>query len=141
MTLSSNLSSLRVGIPAELPAHPGRDDTVPHAPRRPVELTAAERELALSNVLRYFPREQHAALVGEFAEELSTYGHIYCYRYRPVLYPMRAHALADYPAECRQAACIMLMIMNNLDARVAQYPHELVTCALHALHPRCHSRG
>ena len=39
----------------------------------------------------------------------------------------RAYPLDQYPAKCRQAAAIMHMIMNNLDPRVAQYPHELVT--------------
>ena len=121
------LGSLSVGIPAKLPALPPRDGSVPHAPRRPVKLTDAERELALSNVLRYFPPEQHEMLAAEFAEELDTYGHIYCYRLRPVDYPMQAHRIDEYPARCKQAASIMLMIMNNLDKRVAQYPHELIT--------------
>ena len=31
----------------------------------------------------------------------------------------------DYPAEIPSAAAIMLMIQNNLDPEVAQYPHEL----------------
>ena len=40
---------------------------------------------------------------------------------------MKAYPLSMYPAKCQQAACIQLMIMNNLDARVAQFPQELVT--------------
>lgn len=40
---------------------------------------------------------------------------------------MRAHPIQDYPARSRQAAAIMLMIQNNLDPRVAQFPHELIT--------------
>lgn len=39
----------------------------------------------------------------------------------------RAYPIDDYPAKSRQCAAIMLMIMNNLDPRVAQFPHELVT--------------
>ena len=31
------------------------------------------------------------------------------------------------PAKSEKAACIMLMIQNNLDPNVAQFPHELVT--------------
>ncbi len=54
------------------------------------------------------------------------YGHIYAYRFRP-RYAMRARRVGDYPASCRQAACIQLMIMNNLDPAVAQFPEELVT--------------
>ena len=32
-----------------------------------------------------------------------------------------------YPAKCQAAAAVMLMIMNNLDDDVAQFPEELVT--------------
>ena len=39
----------------------------------------------------------------------------------------RAYPLEKYPAKCRDAAAIMHMIMNNLDPKVAQFPHELVT--------------
>ena len=39
----------------------------------------------------------------------------------------RAYPISDYPCRTRQAAAIMHMIMNNLDPRVAQFPHELVT--------------
>ena len=45
----------------------------------------------------------------------------------PTEYEMKAYPLSMYPAKCQQAACIQLMIMNNLDARVAQFPQELVT--------------
>ncbi|KAF4709554.1 Urocanate hydratase, partial [Perkinsus olseni] len=48
------------------------------------------------------------------------------YRFRPVE-PVFARPIDHYPAKCRQAAAIMLMIQNNLDADVAQFPHELVT--------------
>jgi len=40
---------------------------------------------------------------------------------------MHARPIADYPAESKQAAAIMLMIQNNLDPAVAQHPHELIT--------------
>ncbi len=49
------------------------------------------------------------------------------YRFRPTQYEMKAYSIDSYPAKCKQAAAIMLMIMNNLDKRVAQFPHELVT--------------
>ena len=39
----------------------------------------------------------------------------------------RAYALDSYPARTTQAKAIMLMIMNNLDPAVAQFPQELVT--------------
>jgi urocanate hydratase len=121
------LEILRHGIPPELPPHPGRDPSVPHAPRRHAELLAADREQALSNVLRYFPVALHAALSTEFVKELDDFGHIYCYRYRPTSFPMRAHPIDEMPARCRQAAAIQLMILNNLDPRVAQFPDELIT--------------
>ena len=48
------------------------------------------------------------------------------YRLRPD-YDMHARPIDEYPAKCRQAAAIMLMIQNNLDKAVAQHPHELIT--------------
>jgi len=120
-----DLSCLAVGIPV-LPEHPGRRDSVPHAPARPVQLSEQEFALALNNALRYFPADQHAVLAPEFAEELRTDGHIYMNRFRPT-YTIQAYPIESYPAQCRQAACIQLMIMNNLDDRVAQFPDELVT--------------
>ncbi|MBP3534585.1 MAG: urocanate hydratase, partial [Muribaculaceae bacterium] len=65
-------------------------------------------------------------LAPEFLDELHRYGRIYMYRYRPA-YEMYARPIDQYPARCRQAAAIMLMIQNNLDPRVAQHPHELIT--------------
>lgn len=46
---------------------------------------------------------------------------------RPTHYEIKAYPVDYYPAKCDQAACIMLMIMNNLDKAVAQFPHELIT--------------
>ncbi|KAK8805365.1 hypothetical protein WA158_002021 [Blastocystis sp. Blastoise] len=93
----------------------------------PVMLNKEEFALAVKNALRYFPAEFHEQLGLEFAEELKTYGHIYMYRFRPTQYEMKAYPIECYPAKCQQAAAIQLMIMNNLDKRVAQFPHELVT--------------
>ena len=39
----------------------------------------------------------------------------------------RALPIEEYRAKSVQAAAIMLMICNNLDPEVAQYPEELVT--------------
>ena len=114
------------GIPSSLPEHPGFDSTVSHAPIRKDILTRAEKGLALENALRYFPPALHAELAPEFAQELKDYGRIYMYRYRPT-YAMHARPIGDYPAQCEQAAAIMLMIQNNLDPAVAQHPHELIT--------------
>ena len=119
-------SQIRQGIPAELPAMPPWDDTVNHAPARPLLLTRSERELAVANALRYFPEEWHARLAPEFAGELVSDGKITMRRFRP-LCPMHARPIGDYPAKCHEAAAIMLMIQNNLDPNVAQHPHELIT--------------
>jgi urocanate hydratase len=48
------------------------------------------------------------------------------HRFRPD-YEMFARPISEYPCNDKKAACIMLMIQNNLDPAVAQYPHELVT--------------
>ena len=117
---------LRQGIPSVLPEMPAYDNNINHAPKRKDILTAEEKKLALRNALRYFPKEQHALLAPEFAEELHKYGRIYMYRLRPT-YPMYARPIDEYPHRSEQAAAIMMMIQNNLDPRVAQHPHELIT--------------
>ena len=126
MTLNEFQQDIMGGIPSRLPEPQEYDTSVNHAPRRKDILTPAQKALALKNALRYFPKEQHAVLAPEFAEELRRYGRIYMYRLRPH-YPMYARPIEEYPAKCRQAAAIMLMIQNNLDPRVAQHPHELIT--------------
>ena len=117
---------IRMGIPEQLPPMPAYDAAINHAPKRKDILTPAEKRLALRNALRYFPKSLHAQLAPEFAEELQQYGRIYMYRYRPA-YPMYARPIDEYPHKSRQAAAIMMMIQNNLDPRVAQHPHELIT--------------
>ena len=114
------------GIPDVLPSPREYDTTVNHAPKRKEILTKEEKALALKNALRYFDKKHHATLAPEFAAELETYGRIYMYRFRPG-YEMYARPIDAYPAKCRQAAAIMAMIQNNLDPRVAQHPHELIT--------------
>ncbi|WP_091821817.1 urocanate hydratase [Prevotella sp. kh1p2] len=125
MTLEQFRADIRQGIPAELPEAQPYAPQVNHAPKRKDILTPDEKKLALRNALRYFPKELHAVLAPEFAEELKTYGRIYMYRYRP-RYAMHARPISDYPHHSEQAAAIMLMIQNNLDPRVAQHPHELI---------------
>src|SRR5699024_2146771 len=76
--------------------------------------------------LRYFDKKHHKTLLPEFAEELETYGRIYMHRFRPD-YEMYARPIDEYPGKCDQARAIMHMIQNNLDYKVAQHPHELIT--------------
>ncbi|MEC7589391.1 MAG: urocanate hydratase, partial [Candidatus Thermoplasmatota archaeon] len=120
-------NSLVQGIPDTLPEHPGFDESVDHAPARRQVLNDDEKILALKNALRYFDSEFHSKLGAEFLEELETFGRITMQRFRPVEYPMKAYPINAYPAKSTQAASIMLMIMNNLDPAVAQFPHELIT--------------
>ena len=126
MTREEFQNDIRAGIPDRLPAAKPYDKQINHAPKRKEILTDEEKVLALKNALRYFPAKHHAVLAREFAEELRRYGRIYMYRLRPD-YEMYARPIDEYPARCRQAAAIMLMIQNNLDPRVAQHPHELIT--------------
>ena len=113
------------GIPNSLPSKKHRGD-VSHAPKRKNILSIQEKQLAIRNALRYFPKVWHKELSIDFAEELQTYGRIYMYRFKPN-YKMYARPIQEYPAQSVQAAAIMLMIQNNLDPSVAQHPEELIT--------------
>lgn len=116
---------IRMGIPDFLPEPMPYDNNINHAPKRKEILTQEERQLALRNALRYFPKHLHAQLALEFIDELNSYGRIYMYRYRPS-YDMYARPIDEYPHRSEQAAAIMLMIQNNLNPEVAQHPHELI---------------
>lgn len=118
---------LSEGIPAQLPEHPGIDSNVDHAPSRRDILNIDEKRLALQNALRYFPPDFHSILAPEFSDELRDHGRIYMHRFRPTNEEMKAYPINSYPANTLQAAAIMLMIQNNLDPMVAQFPHELIT--------------
>ena len=117
---------IKQGIPAQLPHPKPYDLETNHAPKRKEILSPDEKKLALRNALRYFPAAWHSVLAPEFVEELAAYGRIYMFRFRPE-YEMYARPISEYPAKCQQAAAIMLMIQNNLDPKVAQHPHELIT--------------
>jgi urocanate hydratase len=114
------------GIPAIIPQKKDYDLNVNHAPKRKAILDDYEKQLALRNALRYFPEDQHRALLNDFEQELEDYGRIYMLRYRPE-YKMYARPVSHYPGKSDQAKAIMLMIQNNLDPAVAQHPHELIT--------------
>ncbi len=120
------IAAIHAGITTQLPNHPGLDTSVDHAPVRKQVLSSAEERLAIENALRYFPEKDHEVLGAEFLEELRTYGRIYMYRFRPDCV-IRALPIEQYCAHSIQAAGIMLMIDNNLDPLVAQFPNELIT--------------
>lgn len=124
----AHLETLASGIPLEKLANQYiNDNSVPHAPNRRPNLSPAEFRQAIKNALRYFPQNLHSQLAAEFAEELRTRGHIWMPKLRPTEYAMQAYPINLYPAKIAQARAIQLMIMNNLDPIVAQYPHELIT--------------
>ena len=114
------------GIPSVLPEPKPYPSDANRAPKRKDILLADEKQLAIRNALRYFPKEWHQELAAEFAAELKQFGRIYMYRFKPN-YELKARSISDYPAKCEQAAAIMLMIDNNLDPAVAQHPEELIT--------------
>ena len=120
-------TTIAEGIPDELPAMPAVDNSVDHAPNRRQILSHDDKQLALRNALRYFDPKHHGSLLPEFLDELNSYGRIIMRRFRPTTYEMKAYPLEAYPAKTPQAAAIMLMIQNNLDPAVAQFPHELIT--------------
>ncbi|MBJ6367771.1 urocanate hydratase [Snuella sedimenti] len=114
------------GIPNTLPPIHTYPKGINRAPRRKDILSKEEKQLAVRNALRYFPKAWHTELAVEFAEELKNYGRIYMYRFKP-RYTMYARPISEYPAKSLQAAAIMVMIQNNLDPAVAQHPEELIT--------------
>ncbi|MDE3270976.1 urocanate hydratase [Pseudoalteromonas sp. G4] len=126
MNLQEFQKSIKQGIPSELPAPKAYPAGANRAPKRKDILSIEEKQLAVRNALRYFPKEWHAELAVEFAQELKDFGRIYMYRFKPN-YELKARSISDYPAKCEQAAAIMLMIDNNLDPAVAQHPEELIT--------------
>ena len=119
-------AQIQQGIPDVLPPKKAFDLEINHAPKRKDILSPEEKKLALKNALRYFDPKHHQELGFEFSEELEKYGRIYMYRFRPD-YDMKSRPIEEYPGKSMQAKAIMLMIQNNLDAAVAQHPHELIT--------------
>lgn len=114
------------GIPAVLPQKKEYPKDVNQAPKRKDILTKDEKQLAIRNALRYFPKQWHKELALEFAKELQEFGRIYMYRFKPD-YKIYARDITEYPAKTKQAAAIMVMIQNNLNPEVAQHPQELIT--------------
>ena len=114
------------GIPSELPAKKQYPEGINRAPKRKDILSKEEKQLAIRNALRYFPKKWHQELAVEFAEELQDFGRIYMYRFKPD-YEMYARPIDEYPAQSQQAAGIMMMMQNNLNPAVAQHPWELIT--------------
>ena len=109
-----------------LPEYPSFDPAYRRAPRREANLTQADKELAIRNALRYIPKQHHAQMAVEFAEELEQTGRIYGYRFRPEG-KLIGKPIDEYKGNCVEAKAFQVMIDNNLDFDVALYPYELVT--------------
>ncbi|MDO6760022.1 urocanate hydratase [Tamlana sp. 2_MG-2023] len=114
------------GIPSKMPSKYNYPKDANRAPKRKDILSTEEKQLAIRNALRYFPKDWHEELASEFAQELKEYGRIYMYRFKPD-YDIYARGISEYPAKSTQAAALMLMIQNNLNPAVAQHPEELIT--------------
>ncbi len=116
---------LEIKLPDELPENPEFDPQYRRAPNRSFNLSEKDTILALKNALRYIPKNLHKKLAPEFLNELKTRGRIYGYRYRP------KGALIGKPQEeykgIKEGRAIQVMIDNNLDFDIAQFPYELVT--------------
>ena len=118
--------SIKTGIPNKLPIKKKYDSSMNHAPFKNYTLIKSEKELAIKNALRYFPKHQHNTLIKDFQEELKKFGKIYMYRFKPD-YKITGRSINDFPHNSKQAASIVVMISNNLDYTVAQHPDELIT--------------
>lgn len=118
--------AMKIKLSKKLPKKTEFEAEIRRAPKRELNLSQAEIELALKNALRYIPTELHQKLAPEFMEELLTRGRIYGYRYRPEG-EIKAKPISEYEGEILEAKALQLMIDNNLDFEVALYPYELVT--------------
>ena len=110
----------------QLPPMPKFEKGIRRAPKRELNLSEREIEIALKNALRYIPEELHEEIAPEFLEELLTRGRIYGYRFRPQG-KIKGKAIDEYKGKCMEGKAFQVMIDNNLDFDVALYPYELVT--------------
>ncbi len=118
--------SMTIKLGNELPETKSFIPGIRRAPKRELNLSQHETELALKNALRYIPEELHETLAPEFYNELMTHGRIYGYRYRPEG-SLKAKSIDEYKGNCIEGKAFQVMIDNNLDFDVALYPYELVT--------------
>ena len=110
----------------ELPEMPGFKRGVDRAPSRGYNLNFEPTALSLKNALRYIPKRFHSQIAPEFLRELLEKGRIYGYRFRPES-PIRAEPVDRYRGNSLEGKALRLMIDNNLDFKIAQFPYELVT--------------
>ncbi|SHF05707.1 urocanate hydratase [Tissierella praeacuta DSM 18095] len=118
--------AMTIKLGNELPPAPKFEEGIRRAPKRELNLTKREIEIALKNALRYIPEELHEKLAPEFLDELFTHGRVYGYRYRPEG-SIKGKPIDEYKSKCIEGKAFQVMIDNNLDFDVALYPYELVT--------------
>lgn len=118
--------SMEIKLDESLPPEPVFRQGIRRAPKRELNLSRKEIELALRNALRYIPTGLHDRLGPEFLQELLTMGRIYGYRYRPQG-EIKGKPIDQYKGKCIEGKAFQVMIDNNLDFEVALYPYELVT--------------
>ncbi|MDR2168352.1 MAG: urocanate hydratase [Clostridiales bacterium] len=115
-----------IRLSSELPEYPAFVEGIRRAPGRGFRLSRAQAQQALANALRYVPNELHEVLAPEFMEELTKYGRIYAYRYRPAG-RLFGRPVDEYEGKCLEGKAFQVMIDNNLDFEIALYPYELIT--------------
>ena len=120
------LSAMKIRLDDVLPEYPKFREGIRRAPSRGFRLTLEQSKTALKNALRYIPERLHAKLADEFMEELTTFGRIYGYRFRPEgrIYGRK---IDEYKGKTVEGKAFQVMIDNNLDFETALYPYELVT--------------
>ncbi len=110
----------------QLPPEPVFESGIRRAPKRSLQLDAADIELALRNALRYVHPSLHDQIAPEFLAELRDHGRIYGYRFRPQG-RLWGQPIQSYKGRCLAGQALQVMIDNNLDFNIALYPYELVT--------------
>lgn len=118
--------AMQIKLDKALPPHPEFAPGIRRAPKREMNLSPSDIELALKNALRYIPAEFHEQIAPEFLEELFTTGRIYGYRFRPSR-EIYGKPIDEYRGKCIEGKAFQVMIDNNLSFAVALYPYELVT--------------
>lgn len=118
--------AMEIKLDSTLPSYPDFAPGIRRAPKRGMELSSSDIQLALKNALRYIPAPFHEEVAPEFLDELMDTGRIYGYRFRPNR-RIYAKAIDEYPGKCVEGKAFQVMIDNNLSFDVALYPYELVT--------------
>lgn len=118
--------AMEIKLNNTLPSYPDFAPGIRRAPKRGMELSSSDIQLALKNALRYIPARFHEEVAPEFLDELMDTGRIYGYRFRPDR-RIYAKAIDEYAGKCVEGKAFQVMIDNNLSFDVALYPYELVT--------------